>query len=368
VKITRVTVFHRNLELAEPYWLSGGRLRFDVLDATFVKLETDDGLTGWGEGTPWGHTYLPAHGPGLRAGLETVAPRVLGLDPRKTSVIEQAMDLALPGYFYAKAPIDMACWDIAGQTAGLPIADLLGGRLPEGSADISSVSSGSPETMEAGLQAYRDRGNFVHSAKVGGDSRADIERIRHLESVRQPGERIIYDVNRAWNRRQALEVMNAVGDLGVTIEQPCENLDDLAALRPLTRLPVSVDESLVTLVDACRIARNGLAEMMNIKTGRVGGLTRARRIVDVALAHGIECAVMATAGSILADTEAAHLAQTVPLTHRVGAWSCQDMLTDDITDGGGARNVDGVLTVSESPGLGVYPNEDALGNPVAVYG
>ena len=59
MKITRISIYHKDLPLADPYWLSGGRLKFEVLDATFVKLETDAGLVGWGEGTPWGHTYVP---------------------------------------------------------------------------------------------------------------------------------------------------------------------------------------------------------------------------------------------------------------------------------------------------------------------
>jgi len=70
MKITRISVYQVDLPLEHPYWLSGGRLKFEVLDATFVKIETDEGFIGWGEGTPWGHTYVPAHGPGIRAGIE----------------------------------------------------------------------------------------------------------------------------------------------------------------------------------------------------------------------------------------------------------------------------------------------------------
>ena len=73
MKITRISVYQVDLPLEHPYWLSGGRLKFECLDATFVKVETDAGITGWGEGTPWGHTYVPAHGPGIRAGIETMA-------------------------------------------------------------------------------------------------------------------------------------------------------------------------------------------------------------------------------------------------------------------------------------------------------
>ena len=78
MKITRISVYQVDLPLEHPYWLSGGRLKFECLDATFVKIETDAGITGWGEGTPWGHTYVPAHGPGIRAGIETMASFVLG--------------------------------------------------------------------------------------------------------------------------------------------------------------------------------------------------------------------------------------------------------------------------------------------------
>jgi len=207
----------------------------------------------------------------------------------------------------------------------------------------------------------------VHSAKVGGDIENDIQRIRHLEQHRLSDERILYDVNRAWTRREASIVMNAVVDLGVTVEQPGETLDDIAAIRRVTTTPISVDESLVTLQDAVRIVTHGIADAFGLKLNRVGGLTKARRIRDIALAHGIQMYVMATGGSVLADTEAAHMAQSVPREFRLGTWACQDMLTVDVAPGRGARNEYGKLTVGEAPGLGFAPDEERLGEPVAVY-
>ncbi len=368
MKITRISVYHRDLPLEHPYWLSGGRLKFEVLDATFVRIDTDDGLTGWGEGTPWGHTYVAAHGPGIRAGIETMAPFILGLDPRRVTDVERAMDLALPGHLYAKAPIDMACWDIAGQAAGLPIADLMGGGSRNPAPIASSVGAKSVEETRQVLDRYRARGYWVHSVKVGGDVERDIERIRDVEAHRPRGERVLYDVNRAWTRQQAIRVMKATEDLGAMFEQPGETLDDIAAIRALHSAPVSVDESLVTLQDAVRIARDGLAEVFGIKLNRVGGLTKARRIRDIALAHGIDCYVMATGGSVLADTEALHLAATIPDQHLLGVWACQDMITAEIAGGRGPRNDHGHLRLPEAPGLGVAPDEEALGEPVAVYG
>jgi len=367
MKITRISVYQIDLPLEHPYWLSGGRLKFEVLDATFVKIETDAGITGWGEGTPWGHTYVPAHGPGIRAGIKTMAPVILGLDPRQLNHVERAMDLCLPGHLYAKAPVDLACWDVAGQAADLPIADLLGGRGEEGTWIASSVSSGEPDTMLGIIESYRQKGYKSHSVKVGGDIEKDITCIRYIEEKRLPNERILYDVNRAWTRREASIVMNAVADLGITVEQPCETLDDIAAIRQVTTTPISIDESLVTLQDATRIARDGLAEVFGIKLNRVGGLTKAARMRDVALAHGIQIYVMATGGSVLADTEAALLAQTIPTEFRLGTWACQDMLTVDVAPDQGTRSHKGKLTVTDIAGHGVVPNESILGDPVAVY-
>ncbi len=367
MRITRITVFQVDLPLEHPYWLSGGRLKFEVLDATFVKLETDAGITGWGEGTPWGHTYVPAHGPGIRAGIETMAPFVLGLDPRRVGHVERAMDLALPGHLYAKAPIDMACWDIAGQAAGLPIADLMGGGSRRPQPIAASIGANTVEETRDVMDRYRARGYVAHSVKVGGDVARDIARIRDVEATRPRGETILYDVNRAWTRQQALRVMKATEDLGVMFEQPGETLDDIAAIRALHAAPVSVDESLVTLQDAVRVARDGLAEVFGIKINRVGGLTKARRIRDIALAHGIDCFVMATGGSVLADTEALHLAATIPDDNMLGVWACQDMLTADIAAGRGPRNREGHLHLPEDPGLGVHPEEAGLGAPVAIH-
>ena len=367
MKITRITVFQKNLTLEHPYWLSGGRLKFETLDASFVKIDTDAGLTGWGEGTPWGHTYVPAHGPGIRAGIETMAPFLLGLDPQQILSVERAMDTALPGHLYAKSPIDMACWDIAGQAANRSIADLMGAHSNRPQPIASSVGAKTVDDTRAVMNRYRQRGYIAHSVKIGGDVDRDIARIRDVEAHRSPNETILYDVNRGWTRQQALRVMSATEDLNVMFEQPCETLDDIAAIRTKHAAPVSVDESLVTLQDATRIARDGLAEVFGIKLNRVGGLTKAARMRDVALAHGIDMFIMATGGSVLADTEQLHLAATVPDANMLGTWACQDMITTEIAGGRGPRNIDGHLHLPDTPGLGVHPDEDALGPPVATY-
>jgi L-alanine-DL-glutamate epimerase-like enolase superfamily enzyme len=277
------------------------------------------------------------------------------------------MDLALPGHLYAKSPIDMACWDIAGQAAGLPIADLMGGGSRTPRPIASSIGAKTIADTRTVMERYRQRGYIAHSVKIGGDVAADIARIEDVEANRRPDEIILYDVNRGWTRQQALRVLSATEHLNIMVEQPGETLDDIAAIAGKHATPVSVDESLMTLQDAARIAQDGVAEIFGIKLNRVGGLTKAARMRDIALAHGIDMFVMATGGSVLADAEALHLAATIPDANCHAVWACQDMLTIDIAGGRGPRNINGHLHLPEAPGLGVHPDEDALGSAVAVY-
>ena len=120
MKIVRISVFGLTLPLQRPYELQGGRLRFEQLDSTLVRLDTDEGVSGWGEACPWGSTYLPAFPKGIRAGIEELAASLLGQDPRRTDVVNTVMDTALPGHPYVKSAIDIACWDILGKVTGLP--------------------------------------------------------------------------------------------------------------------------------------------------------------------------------------------------------------------------------------------------------
>ena len=153
MRIRRISVYRVDLPLRETYGLSGGRLVTECLDSTFVRIETGCGLEGWGEGCPWGHSYLPAHGPGLRAALEVLAPALLGRDPRALETINHVMDARLPGHAYAKSPLDMACWDLAGKASGEPLWRMFGGEEPAPVEINSSIPTGSPEAMVAGIEA-----------------------------------------------------------------------------------------------------------------------------------------------------------------------------------------------------------------------
>ncbi len=366
MKITRIRVYALTLPLQTGYWLSGGRLFFDKLDSTFTAVETDVGITGWGEACPWGATYLPAFAGGLRAGIGQLAPQLLGQDPRRLDVINRLMDQALPGHPYVKSVLDIACWDILGQAVGLPLCELLGGRSEEEVILHSSIPTGTPGEMLASIERARAKGYRIHSCKLGIGVETDIAQIRSVEEARLPEESITYDVNRAWLPDQAIQVMTATEDVTAYFEQPCETYEECLSVRRLTRQPIILDECLQTFADLVRAQGDLACEAIGLKLSRVGGLTKARRMRDFCVQTGLRLNIEDTGGSAVADTAAVHLAQSTPETHRRATWLCHDMISIDPAIGG-ARNRGGVTVAPDAPGLGAAPDLEMLGEPVAVY-
>ncbi len=347
MKIGRITVYRVVLPLDHAYRLSGGRLLFEELDSTIVSIETDAGVTGWGEGCPWGATYLPAFGKGVRAGIDEIAPQLIGLDPRRLEVIDRAMDRALHGHPYVKSALDMACWDILGKVTGLALCELLGGRTEKPLTLHSSIPTGTPDEMIASVAAARAKGYRIHSCKVGADVEQDIVRIRAVTESLPSGEELTFDVNRAWLPDQAIQVMTATEDCGGYFEQPCETLEECLTVRLRTRQPIILDESIHGFTDLLRAQREHICEAVGLKLGRVGGLTKARRLRDFCVATGLRMNIEDTGGSVIADTAAVHLAQSTPATHRRATWLCHDMHSIE-TAAGGARCGAAPLSCSSS--------------------
>jgi cis-L-3-hydroxyproline dehydratase len=128
MKICSIAAYQVDLPLREGRYNWSGGKSVAVFDSTIVRVATDEGLAGYGEVCPLGPFYLPAYAPGVRTGLIELAPHLIGLDPLQLGQIDGCMDAALKGHPYVKSAIDMACWDILGKAAGLPVCHLMGGR------------------------------------------------------------------------------------------------------------------------------------------------------------------------------------------------------------------------------------------------
>ncbi|MEM6307706.1 MAG: mandelate racemase, partial [Pseudomonadota bacterium] len=238
MKIARIEIYQVDLPYSGgTYTLSGGRT-YDRFDATFARVITRCGLDGWGESTPFGATYIAAHGGGVRAGLAELAPAMLGRDPRLHDRLYDAMEDALVGYPHAKTPLDVACWDIAGKAFGLPVCDLLGGRVPGPVPIISSIyASDDPSEMRARVAAHRAQGFMGHSIKIGaseaeGGPKLDADRITACLADRKPGEWFQADANGGMTPEQVMRLIALLPpDIDLVLEAPCATWTETLRLR-----------------------------------------------------------------------------------------------------------------------------------------
>jgi len=368
MKITRITAYQVDLPLKEGrYSWSNGNF-VETFDATVVEVETDEGVTGYGECTPLGAAYLPAYAAGVRAGLAELAPKLLGLDPRDLGTLNRAMDAAMRGHPYVKAPIDVACWDILGKAAGLPVYRLLGGAATDKVRLYRAISQQSPDEMAAKVQAYRAEGYTKFQLKVGGEADADIARIRACAAVLRPGDVLDADANTGWTMHEAARVVNAVHDVDVTIEQPCRTYEECLAIRRRTPLPFILDETIDGLAILQRAICDGAMDAINLKISKVGGLSKARLIRDVCLENGLAMIIEDTWGGDIVTAAIAHLAQSTPEEFLFAATDFNSYGTRDIATGAPRRDAGGFMAAPDRPGLGIEPVKAVLGKPVLRVG
>jgi L-alanine-DL-glutamate epimerase-like enolase superfamily enzyme len=367
MKITRIAAFQVDLPLHEgSYNWSGGK-SVEVFDSTVVRIETDAGITGHGEVCPLGPAYLPSYAAGARTGIAELAPRLIGQDPRQLDRINLSMDAALKGHPYVKSALDMACWDILGQAAGLPVATLLGGRFGDAVALYRAISQESPEQMAGKVAGYRAEGYRRFQLKVGGDPDTDIARIHAVAEKLQPGDVLIADANTGWLMHQALRVVRAVRDLDVYIEQPCESYEECLTVRRHTDHPFVLDESMDGLGMLLRGHGDRAMDAVNIKIGKLGGLTRARQARDLCVSLGLALTIEDTWGGDIVTAAIAHLAHSTPERFRFTATDFNSYVTKSIAEGAPQRR-DGHMAAPDTPGLGVAPHQEVLGAAVIDVG
>ncbi len=363
MKITAIRAYQVDLPLKEGrYSWSNGNF-VEVFDATVVEVQTDAGITGWGECCPLGSAYLPAYALGVRSGLAEIAPKVIGLDPRDLGQLNRHMDAVLRGHPYVKAAIDVACWDILGKATGLPVYQLLGGKARDDIALYRAISQIEPSAMAANVAGYRDEGYTKFQLKVGADADSDIARIRLCAAEMRPGDILVADANTGWTMHEAARVVNAVRDIDVYIEQPCPTYEECLTTRRRTALPFILDENIGNTRDLMRGIADGAMDVINLKISKVGGLTKARALRDLCMDAGIPMTIEDTWGGDIVTATIAHLAQSTPEEFGFSATDFNSYGTKDIATGAPKR-VKGMMRASDAPGLGIAPILSALGAPV----
>ena len=367
MKITAIKAYQVDLPLKEGrYRWSNGNF-VDVFDTTDVAIETDSGITGYAECCPLGSAYLPAYALGVRAGIAEIGKKLIGLDPTNLGGLNRAMDAALRGHAYVKAPIDIACWDIFGKACGLPVYKLLGGAAQDRIALYRAISQESPEIMARKIAGYRAEGYAKFQLKVGGDADMDIQRIHATRAALQPGDILVADANTGWTKHEAARVVAAVASVDVYIEQPCMTYEDCMSIRRRTARPFILDEVISDVSTLLHAIAEDAMDVINLKISKVGGLTKARLMRDICVASGIAMTIEDTWGGDIVTATIAHLARSTPEEFCFSATDFNSYGTLTIADGAPVR-VDGFMTASDEPGLGVRPRFDVLGAPVLAIG
>ena len=365
MKITSIKAWQVDLPLKEGrYSWSNGNF-VEVFDTTVVAVETDVGITGYGECCPLGSAYLPAYAAGVRAGLQEIGPKVIGMDPTDLGVLNRHMDSVLRGHPYVKAPIDVACWDILGKVAGLPVYKLLGGAEQAEIDLYRAISQVPPKQMAENVAGYKREGYRKFQLKVGGDANEDIARIRACREILDPSDTLVADANTGWTMAETARIIAATADLDIYIEQPCPTYEECLSVRCRAIRPWVLDEVITGLDVLVRALGDHAMDVINLKISKVGGLTKARQMRDLCVSSGIPMTIEDTWGGDIVTASIAHLARSTPAEFCFSATDFNSYGTVTIADGAPQRK-NGRMTASDAPGLGITPRMDVLGTPVLV--
>ena len=337
------------------------------VDSLFVRVLTDTGVDGWGEG--WGHVACPAT---VRALESLVAPAFIGrsIEDRASLMHEMQHRFHIHGrtgpVVYALSAVEIACWDIAGKLAGQPIATLLGGAPRELETYASLLRYGEPDLVAAAVERALERG-FNHI-------KLHEERLDTVQAARSAaGEPtwLALDTNCPWTVSQAIARARAMEPLRLAwLEEPVwppEDRHGLARVRAATTLPVAAGENAVSVHDLAGLLEAQALDICQPSVIKFGGIAAVAEAVALARAHSVDyvphCFYFGP-GFLASLHLAAAFAPGVPFELFFGDLEASPYHELVVAH-------DGRLRVPDGPGLGVEPDMAViahyrLGTPVVI--
>lgn len=325
-----------------------------------VRITTEDGVVGFGEAAP-----SPAFMGETGYTMEVVINRYLkdalnGADVFNTDMIHNKMNQAIYGNYAAKSAIDMALYDIMGKMLNIPAYQLLGGLYRDKAAlswvvGMQDLDSAIGEAGEKLKEGYR-----VLKVKVGKSPEADYKLVKRIRDELGEGFPLRLDANQGYDYTEAFRLFHRLEEFNLeSIEQPVKRWDiqGMKKLRERLKTPIMADESVSDFHAAAAILRENACDSINIKVGKVGGLTIARKIAACLEAEGLS----ATAGSNLevgigsaasihfvASTANADIPNDLLLGSPLHLY---DIIKEDF------KIEDGYVNVPQRPGLGIQVDE-----------
>jgi L-alanine-DL-glutamate epimerase-like enolase superfamily enzyme len=337
--------------------------------STVVKVTAEDGTVGYGEACTLGSNYLDGFPESARETVRLLADWVLECDVFEANVLVDGMDDLVVGHLSGKAAIDVAMWDLRGKLLNRPVAQLLGGVKQRTFRAFKAISLASIEEMVQATLEAADFGYRGWQLKLGDEPLLDAARTRAVAAaIPSDSSFMTSDANKGWTVAQAVRFANGVADVDTYIEQPCRTVAELARVREMSSKPMMLDESVKDMADLLSALHVGCVDAINLKVVRVGGLTKAARIRDVAQAAGCMLLIDEPQGADLATAGLAHLAATVEPSHFLGVayfmGSEMKIRYQPVGADTGPRMVDGTVHYSDQPGLGLTIDERVFGGPL----
>ncbi len=354
MKIVRTEAVPVTLAMNEPY-----EIAYETVSETtnlFLRLETSSGIIGYGCAAP----DEPVTGETANILIQdiesAVVPLLKGSDPLRRTRLMQQLRIHLKNRPSLLASVNMALLDILGKTCGLPLWKILGGFRDRIKTSVTIGILPEKETLERAVY-WKERGFRSLKLKGGLDVASDAVRLIRVREVVGKAMELRFDANQGFTVEESLRFVNETRKARLELmEQPTpKGAPEL--LRRVTRkvsIPVMADESLMTLRDAFRIARGDLADMVNIKLMKVGGIDEALQINSVAKAAGLEAMVGCMDESALAIAAGLHFALASPNVLYADLDGHMDLKNDPAAGAVILRK--GTLFPTEAAGLGITPN------------
>jgi len=367
MKIVGMDVYAYSVGYAHgTYIMSGDRVAKSE-DGTVVRIRTDEGISGWGEITTLGKVYLPTFPAGIRTALKDLGEALVGKDPTNIAMVNRVMNATLMGQEFAKSPIDIACWDIKGRALGLPVSSLIGGVINDRFPIYEAVPLTAPEEMGAFITARRAAGINRFQLKVGNNPFDDIARVRASVEAGDANTVIVADSNGGWSLAAAKLAVQGMAGLPVYIEQPCRSTIDCILAHRGSSLPLVLDESIVNHDEVFRAKYEANAVSINLKFGKLGGLTNVVKARDLLQELNMAVSVEDMWGGDIITAATSHVAATTRpesllMTPFFNDW------TDGHLAGYTPRSSNGFGSAPAGAGLGIEVDVQKLGEPLFTVG
>ena len=358
MKITAIHLYAIRLPLRDPFVISYGS--YSDMPSIIVKMETDEGIIGYGEGVADDHVTGESWESTFHTLKHTLAPALIGKNPMYIEKIHDMMDNTIYGVPTAKAAIDIACFDIMGKKLNQPVYQLIGGRYHEEFPITHVLSIADPEEMAEEAASMIQKGYQSFKMKVGTNVKEDVKRIEAVRERVGNNIAIRVDVNQGWkNSANTLTALRSLSHVNIDwIEQPviADDIDAMAHIRSKTDLPLMIDEGLKGSREMRQIIKLDAADKVNIKLMKCGGIYPAVKLAHQAEMAGIECQVGSMVESSVASSAGFHVAFSKKIITSVELTGPLKF-TKDI---GNLHYDVPFIRLNEQPGLGIEINEDTL--------